>query len=849
MLTAGSRIGSYEIIAPLGAGGMGEVYRARDPRIGREVAIKVLPTDFVRDRDRLARFQQEAQSAGVLNHPNLLTIHELGVDEDRPYIVSELLEGTTLRERLSSGAIPQRKATDYALQLAEGLAAAHERGIVHRDLKPENIFITKDGRVKILDFGLAKLRIKADVRADESTMQQKTDPGTVLGSAGYMSPEQVRGQSVDGRSDIFSLGVILYEMLTGRRAFKGPSSVETMNAILNTDPPDLETLSPPLQRIVGHCLEKNPEERFQSAHDLAFDLESLSDTSTSSRALSTAPRKRIAVPLSIAAAIVLIGIAAAFVAGKRLGRTPAPHFKRMTYRFAFISGARFAPDGQSIVYSCAPTDQGQELYTARLDSPESRSLGITSARLLSISKSGEMAVLLNPGFRPGFRWTGTLARVPLAGGAPREIASDIEDADWNSAGDQLAIIRAVGGDVRLEFPIGTVRYHTSGWLSHPRVSPDGTEVAFLDHPTRGDDAGGVAVIAADGKRTSLTQLFNSVQGLAWAPGGEIWFTGSSSGGTREVYAVTRAGKERRVAGTGIQMILDDISSDGKALITESNNRISLIGTSPGSTQQRDLGWLDWSLIRGLSPDGKLVLFDETSEGGGKGHAVYVRSTDGSPAVHIAEGTAWGLSPDGKWGIALTGPEDSAQGTRSRLMLFPIGPGETRVIPTRLSMERAAWMPDGRHIVVVGHAPDHGARVYLFDLSSGEARAVTPEGFVGVLVSHDGRSVLVSGPDEKRYLWPVAGGAPRELPPMPPDVQLSDFTADDKSLLWFRRFDSPLRVMQFNLQTGESKLWREIPVPQGTLGTPRIQFSADGKTYAFSAYSDAGDVYLMNMQSP
>src|SRR6266550_1476165 len=307
MLTVGSRIGSYEIVAPLGAGGMGEVYRARDPRIGRDVAVKVLPADFVRDRDRLARFQQEAQSAGALNHPNLLTIHELGVDDERPYIVSELLEGMTLRDRLSSGAIPQRKATDYALQLAEGLAAAHERGIVHRDLKPENIFITKDGRVKILDFGLAKLRIKAsDVRADESTMQQKTDPGTVLGSAGYMSPEQVRGQSVDARSDIFALGVILYEMLTGRRAFKGPSSVETMNAILNADPPAIESLSPPLQRIAAHCLEKNPEERFQSAHDLAFDLESLSDTSTSSRAVSAVRRRRTAVPLSIAVAIALI---------------------------------------------------------------------------------------------------------------------------------------------------------------------------------------------------------------------------------------------------------------------------------------------------------------------------------------------------------------------------------------------------------------------------------------------------------------------------------------------------------------------------------------------------------------
>jgi len=291
------------------------------------------------------------------------------------------------------------------------------------------------------------------------------------------------------------------------------------------------------------------------------------------------------------------------------------------------------------------------------------------------------------------------------------------------------------------------------------------------------------------------------------------------------------------------MVLDDIRSDGNALVVQSSNRISLIGTSPGSAQQRDLGWLDWSLVRDLSPDGKLVLFDETSEGGGKGHAVYVRNTDGSPAVHLGDGTAWAFSPDGKWALAETVPTPER-----RLMLFPIGPGETRTIPTKLSIERAAWMPDGQHVAVIAHVPNHASRVYVVDLAGGEPRAVTPEGLVGTLVSHDGRFILVGAPGQKHYLWPLAGGTPRELTTIPADASLSDFTADDKSVLWFRRFDSPLRIMRFNFQTGESKLLMEIPVPQGTLGTAAIHFSADLKSYAFSVYSDTGDAYMMNMQS-
>src|SRR6266568_6776319 len=291
-ISSNTIIGDYSVLSKIGEGGMGEVYRARDAKLGRDVAIKVLPASLSENADRLNRFEQEAQAAGALNHPNILSIYHIGTHDGAPYIVSELLEGETLRERLgahaSSVPLPQRKAIDYALQIARGLAAAHEKGIVHRDIKPDNIFITNDGRVKILDFGLAKLTGASETQSQTEipTRRVDTDPGTVMGTMGYMSPEQLKGQPADHRSDIFSFGAILYEMLTGKRAFRGDSMAETMSAILREDPPDLyetnKTVSPALERVVHHCLEKNPSERFHSARDLAFAIESLSGTVTTS---------------------------------------------------------------------------------------------------------------------------------------------------------------------------------------------------------------------------------------------------------------------------------------------------------------------------------------------------------------------------------------------------------------------------------------------------------------------------------------------------------------------------------------------------------------------------------------
>src|SRR5438270_3103778 len=333
-LSPGTKLGPYEVVSPAGAGGMGEVYRARDSRLNREVAIKVLPAQFSRDPDRVSRFRQEAQAAAALNHPNILAIHDFGEHDGSVYIVAEMLEGETLRERVRAGALSTRKAGDYAEQTARGLAAAHEKGIVHRDLKPENVFITKDGRVKILDFGLAKQSIlEAGASSYTATMAgpEPTQPGTVMGTVGYMSPEQVRGKALDHRSDLFSFGAILYEMISGKRAFKGDSSIETMNAILKEDPPELSdsglNITPGLDRIIHHCLEKEPAMRFQSARDLAFDLESLSSLSSSTKPVvgsrvSSVARYRT--PLLVAIPVLLLIAAAAFWAGHASIKSSAP---------------------------------------------------------------------------------------------------------------------------------------------------------------------------------------------------------------------------------------------------------------------------------------------------------------------------------------------------------------------------------------------------------------------------------------------------------------------------------------------------------------------------------------------
>ena len=855
-LSPGSRLGPYEILAPLGAGGMGEVYRARDERLKRDVAIKVLPASLSTDPDRLRRFEQEAQAAGVLNHPNITAVYDTGTHEGAPYVVQELLEGETLRSALAGGRLPLRKAIDYASQIARGLAAAHEKGIVHRDLKPENLFVTRDERVKILDFGLAKLTHpeKPGVPLTEiPTQTVGTEPGVVLGTVGYMSPEQVRGQSADHRSDIFSLGAILYEMVSGQRAFRGVSAADTMSAILREDPPDLSItnphLPPGLDRIERHCLEKNPEHRFQSARDLAFDLDALSGVSGQAAA-SPIPvlskSKWRAAGAAVGTALLLL-LVAAYFAGRlteRSTRPNLPSYRQLTFRRGAIASARFAPDGQTIAFAAAWDGAPLQLFSTRPEFPESQPLGFPSGTLQAVSSQRELAVIA--GGRPDHHqivW-GTLSRVALAGGAPREIVENVAYADWAPDANTLAVVRRVAGRVRLEFPVGKVLYETSGWIGHPRISPAGDRIAFFDHPAWPDDRGSLAVVDFSGKKRTVSTGWESEEGLAWSPdGNEVWFTAATAGTERDLFAVTLAGRQRLVARVPGGMVLQDIFRDGRALVTRDTERIAAMFLAPGVDKERDLTWLDSSVPTDLSSRGDTLLFSEQGQGGGANYTACLRKTDGSPVVRLGDGLPYEMSPDGKWVVS------AVPSTPEQAVLLPTGPGETRRLDRGVieNYFGASFFPDGKRILISGKEAGGGAGLYVQELSGGKPRRIAGGlvFFNSHLISPDGRTVVALDGGQRIVLVPVEGGSPRPLS----GSEVGDEPlrwSDDGAVFVAGQGNLPRDIFRVDVATGHRSLWKRLspPDPAGVQALFRPVLTPDGKSYAYGCYRVLSDLYLV-----
>jgi eukaryotic-like serine/threonine-protein kinase len=754
-----------------------------------------------------------------------------------------------LRDRLRTGPLTSRKALEFAKQIASGLAAAHEKGIVHRDLKPENIFITDDGRAKILDFGLAKFtRPEADASGDAPTQQIATDAGTVMGTVGYMSPEQVRGKNADPRSDIFAFGAILYEMLSGKRAFHGDSAADTMSAILKEDPQDLaetnRNVSPALERIVRHCLEKSPAERFQSARDVAFNLEALSDiTSTSRSGVKAIPEpagRRWLLPL-LAAVLVLASWAAIYryARGKAVSN---PKFHEITFRNGTIWDARFAPDGQSIIYGAAWEGAPQEIFSTRSDSSDSRQVGLSDSQILSISSSGEMAIALHPRPSGPFSQSGTLARVPLAGGAPREVADHVMWADWAPDGQSLAMVRTSTTAIsHLEYPVGNVIYEPRGWVSHVRFSPNGEFLALADHVVDGDD-GRVVIIDTHGNRKASSAVYGSVEGLAWSPDGkEVWFSAVPGGNARSIYAMDFSGKERMIYRAPGGLIIHDISRSGLVLLTAEKARLSIVGLAPGETQERSLSWFDWSLVTDLSADGKTAIFSETGEAVGTNYSIFMRKTDGSPAVRLGAGGFGSLSPDAKFVVSGTG--DPAQ-----LLLLPTGIGEPRKLTDdKLDHSNIGWMPDSKAIVFTSTEPGHDRRTYLLAIEGGATRPITPEGVIGSLVTPDGKYLLATDRKLDRWFYPIAGGEPQKLKlDILPNQRIVQMFGDGKSVL-VRAREVPSHVMRVDLATGRRQPWKEImpPDPAGVADIPNVRFSADGKAYVYSVGRLLSDLYVVD----
>src|SRR5271168_1027454 len=858
-LTPGAKLGPYEVIALLGAGGMGEVYRARDSRLKREVAIKVLPQALSLDADRLRRFEQEALATAALNHPNILAVFDIGTSDGSPYVVSELLEGETLRERLRSGPIAVRKTLDYALQIAHGLAAAHEKGIIHRDLKPENLFLTKDGRVKILDFGLAKLT-QADSGSQTSmpTLTHATEAGVVMGTAGYMSPEQVRGVAVDARSDIFSFGAILYEMLSGKRAFHGETAADTMSAILREEPPELNetnrNVSPALERMVQHCLEKNPEQRFHSASDIAFDLEHLTGVSgTAARAAVTAaaaggrPRGKLlaAIAGGLGVAVVMLGLGW-WLGGRGHGPAGMAEYQQITFRTGAIGNARFTPDG-SIVYSASWDGGDEQLYMSRTDDPGSRELGIKDAELLSTSKSGELAIRLNTVFHGGYARSGTLARVPLSGGTPPEMLENVQDAEWSANGESLAVVRYIpeNNHWRLEYPAGKVLLDTIDWISHPAISPDGKWIAFADHENPGgDDEGSLAVISADGtgKERKLSSGWTSLQGILWSPAGdEIWFTSTKTGSAQNPRAVTLSGKLRTITNVPGGMWLED-SRNGVVLTVANHQRLSIRGMAPGGKEEHELGWFGWSELRDISRDGRKILFEEEGDGGGPNYTVYLRDTDGSPPARIGEGLAMAISPDTKWAI-------TREAKGGPLNLVPTGAGESRPLThDAVSYDGARFFPDGKRVLAYGIEAGHGGRDYVIDLSNGDSKPVTPEGTAGMVISPDGKSVAVRAPDGKRGMWSLEKSEFRPIPGLESKDSIIGWTLDGGSVYVapLKRGAKAVQVYLANIETGKMEPWKSFGAEMGAQGAALVapHLSSDGTAYAYLYVRTLSEAYVV-----
>ncbi len=852
----GQRLSHYRLVERIGHGGMGVVWKAIDTNLDREVAIKVLPAGVAADPKRLSRFEREAKTVARLSHPNLLGIHEFGTDRGIAFAVMELLHGATLGQQLRSGALGWRRASEIATGVAEGLAAAHARGVVHRDLKPSNIFLTSDGHVKVLDFGLALAPEPATADDDTTTLPPgDTEPGTVMGTVRYMSPEQVRGKAVDHRSDIFSLGAIVHEMMTGRPVFARETGADTISAILTKDPPSLVEIDPgvpaALDNLVRACLAKSPEARFQSARDVALALQVIAGVSNSRKVVTT-PRRRPGIRrLAVfAGAAVVIGssLLLGYLVGHRPESSAPPFFRQLTFGRALVLSARFAADGESLVYSSARRGYQSRPFLKRLDSPDSLQLDLPVSYTVGISPRGEMALLLPSADAPGgFPLVGTLATAPLTGGAPRAVAEFAAAADWAPDGSGLAIARVAGGTNRVEFPIGQVLCETKGWISHMRFSPTGDRIALCEHPQERDTYGSIAVLDLAGNKTTLSREFSGVWGLAWSPSGEeIWFTATDEPTNYTVYGVDLAGRQRvidRLPGT---LQLMDVLPDGRVLMTQSYVREEISALAPDETTERDLSWLDLSFPIDLSADGHVLLFAEQTSVTGLGYEICIRRTDGSPVMRLGHGVPFGLSPDGRW-VASAMPAPT-----SSLIFLPTGPGESRTLDTGLDVRWATWLPGGQRIVVAGAGADDAVRLHVLDLEGGdETRPISPAGVEANLVvrpavSPDGERVAAVGPDQRVWLYLVDGGEPRPVSGVVDGDVPVVWSEDGRALFVARTGQVPARVFRVDVEGGGREPWMELfpSDPAGVGIIHSLVMTPDGRSYAYSYYRSLSILYLV-----
>ena len=839
---------------------MGEVYRARDSRLGRDVAIKVLPAELAANEERLKRFEREARAASALSHPNIVTVFDIGETGGVSWIAMERVDGDTLRKLLASGPLPLKKLLGIATQIAEGLAKAHGTGIVHRDLKPENVMVTRENAVKILDFGLAKLTAPTGETGEVTqspTVSAGTEAGVVLGTVGYMSPEQALGEVLDFRSDQFAFGSILYEMVTGRRAFARASAPETMTAIIREEPPPLVSAAPdspiPLRWIAERCLAKDREERYAATKDLARDLarlrDGMSDGSLSGVAVAAPVGKKASrLPLVLAAAGLAVGAAVAAFA-LRNAHTGPPTYRPLTFHRGALGGARFAQDGKTILYAAAWEGKPAQIYSTRLDSTESTELPLPSADLLSISSAGKLAILVLHGGEAA------IAEVFLAGGAPRELVkSDPPDggalqfsgqvADWFPGEDRLAFVR----DGQLEFPAGKVLVASTPTtaVAGLRFSPDGRRIAFIE--AQGPDNAALGVVDLAGKKKILSAGWEIISTLAWHPRtGELWFSGRKRGnsiGVVELYAIDMSGGLRLVAETPQLLIVEDVARDGRVLARSDDWPETMMCLAPGAAREVNLTWHDFSEGVSLSADGQDLLFVEGGASAGASGGVYMRKTDGSTAA-VRLGDGWNsrqdLSPDKKTIVQV-------DWDKNLLNLLPVGPGESKTIQDKdFKYRRVLWFPDGKRILVTATTPGHGFRVYVRDLLEGPPRPITPEGTGTARLSPDGKRVAAVDLKTSRWaIYPVDGGPPMPLAGIGETDEVIGF--DDRSQgIYVASGDRSKKIDRMDLATGKRTFFKEVAPadPTGVGQISSLQLTPDGRSYCYSFMRSLSRLYVID----
>ena len=856
-LSPGHHIGPYTVSALLGAGAMGQVYRARDPKLNRDVALKVLPPEFAVDADRLVRFKREAQMLAALNHPNIAAIYGFEDASSEYALVLELVDGPTLAEVIARGPLTLDETLIIARQIAEALEAAHDKGIIHRDLKPANIKITSSGAVKVLDFGLAKVWEGAPgtlLSGNPTVTASQLGERAILGTPAYMSPEQARGRTLDKRTDIWSFGCVLFEMLTGRTAFGGETISDTIARVLERDvdwsklP---QNVPPRVRDLLRRCLQKDPNRRLRDIGDARIEVDDvLTGGLIANAAVPSETGQRFLRPFVLAAAaaglVIASALTGAFVA-QRSRVVIEPVFRQLTFKHGSLRGARLATDGQTVVYSAAWIGTPPQVYVLRPESPQSGSIGVADAGVFSVSSKGDLAVALGCRLNWG-ECTGTLARVPMTGGVPRELVKDVHVADWSPDGENMAVVSFAGGRYQLEYPLGKVLYEPPGWITYARLSPRGDRIAFLDHPRLGDIGGSVVLIDMTGQKVTLSSNWKALQGLAWA-GDEIWFTGSRTGkgSSSALHAVSLTGRERTVFASPGTLKLNDIAPSGQVLITRGTTRGGIVGLEREATKDRELSWFDYSTVGDLSVDGNTLLFYEWGEGVSAKSTIFIRKMDGSDAVRLGEGRPLALSRDGQWALAIQGE------VPGELALLPTRTGEIRRLPRGAIAEYLDWAvfsPDSRRIYFAARDATDANRTYVQDLDGGEPRPITPDGFVGQLLSPDGRTLATIDRYGEYYLYPVDGSAePRSILGYIDGDVLLQWSADGRSLFIREAGNLVLRIHRLDIATGDRRFWKELVPPDPTVLTDigsdpgQVRITADGQSYAYTYWTFEGELYL------